>query len=602
MLLITLLLFFIYTHGLGYSLTRFLKTRSLEILIMRIGIGMGTMPVLGLYLNALRIPLDWRIFLILANILPLYDLFHNCAKIKIPQRFRKPRPEIIILFIIFSIHLLIYLFGAFSYPWLEDTDPYEHAAGIKYIAIEKNVNVPTGVFHYINPYPPGYDIVFAILHQTLASLQTTLKFFNSLIVALSLLFFFYMVRDLSGNKFKALLGTFFLAIAPCYLTRFIWAQSLAIALFFPALYLLNKARLNKKYILPAVFVMAGIFLTQPTKSIKFAVLVLLIFLSLFLIERKWYRDYLWALIVAAAISLVWWLPVGLEILSGQSKLAAISGQAANMSDILPIFFNPTTGTSTTSYTIFDYIFIRPDNLINSPTGLGPPYFVLALGGAVLMFSALFYRGRKTKTYALIVLSWAFFTILGMNSMTFHLPIGLFAFRFWLLFAIPAALLAAECFYSFYKRFGKILAILILTVLLFTAGYSKFSMNIVTWYPGIHWYSKEELKGHVWLRKHLPPNTKVFAFCDNFLVLAFDMRADFWSPKYKQDLANAADLEINQFHKSLKDSGFEYVIVKEKDFKIFDSKKISYMLERMRETNLFSEISSVENSFWIFKIT
>ena len=66
--IITIILFFVYSWGLGFTATKFLKNSEnfLERNLMRIGIGLGIFIVLAALLNMLHIPLDWKIFLILS--------------------------------------------------------------------------------------------------------------------------------------------------------------------------------------------------------------------------------------------------------------------------------------------------------------------------------------------------------------------------------------------------------------------------------------------------------------------------------------------------------------------------------------------------------
>jgi len=250
MKILNIFLFLIYTYGLGYSLTRSIKEKGLEVTVIRIGIGLGCVPLLGIILNLLHIPLDWRIFLLLSSFFPLIDLM---AAIKSKSLKRPPKitKTTLILLGIFLVCVFIYCSGPFNYPWLENDDPWTQAAGIKYIALEKNINVPSGEFQYLNPYPPGYGLLFGILHQTHQSLYWTLKFFNGLIIAFGYLFFYFFAKEFTKNNKKALFATFFLAAIPCYLSHFIWAHTLAVTLFFPALYTLLKSEEDKRFILPA---------------------------------------------------------------------------------------------------------------------------------------------------------------------------------------------------------------------------------------------------------------------------------------------------------------------------------------------------------------
>ena len=168
-------LFLFYIFGLGYALTSFWRSHNLETTIMRIGIGLGALPVVGVLLNLLRIPLDWRIFFALSSVIFLIKLISAGTRGHFKIHFQiKERPYVLgILLILLAFNFFIYCKGPFLSPWLEDDDSWAHAAGIKYVAIEKNFNPSSGEFHYINPYPPGYDLIFGILHQTHPSLYWT---------------------------------------------------------------------------------------------------------------------------------------------------------------------------------------------------------------------------------------------------------------------------------------------------------------------------------------------------------------------------------------------------------------------------------------------
>ena len=145
----------------------------------------------------------------------------------------------------------MYQKGAFSYPYLEDDDPWDHAKGIKFVSLEKTVDTPSyfedRFFYYMDPYPPGYEATQGILHQTNDSIQWSMKFFNALIISLGIIFFYFFAREFIGNSKKALFATFVLAMIPCYLSHFIWAHALVITLFFPAMYCLERIKYDKKW-------------------------------------------------------------------------------------------------------------------------------------------------------------------------------------------------------------------------------------------------------------------------------------------------------------------------------------------------------------------
>jgi len=601
LMLITTIFFLLITHGLGYSITRFLKHSSLENVIIRIGIGLGILPVLGIYLDLINIPLDWRVFFLIANALPIYDGLRCRPILRSPWRCSKPSRGTIFLLVIFLCHLFVFAVGAFRYPWLEDEDPYLHATGIKYIATEKTVQVPSGEFQYINPYPPGYDILFGILHQTNPSLHATLKFFNSFIISLGLLFFYFMALAFSDNKDKALIATFILSLTPCYLSHFIWAHSLVLTLFFPALYLLLKSRSDQRYNAAAILVIAGIFLVQPTQSLKFVILIVLMITSSFWIFRKWEKEYIKILLIALMISLVWWLPVTNDIIKGRSGMAKAYDQTVATRDIIPKLFSPTTGTATQSYSFKDYFLLGEKNLINSPIGLGPILFILAGGGIFLCLNLLRRGSREEKLYSAVILSWLIFIFLGMNSQTFHLPVGLYAFRFWLIFAIPVSLLAAETLYFLSQISHKIMLAALLGVFI-SSGIPKIKHNShLLWYKGGWYDSWGEIKGYHWIRNNLPLNSKVFAFTDQLLVIAYDMMADFWSPEYKKSFAKAADLNPDQLAQALKRNRYEYIIIRWKDFRIIGVDKMHALLKELSAHPAFQKIHRIDKSFFVLKV-
>ena len=207
---------------------------------MRLGVGLGALVVLGFILNFFHIPIDWRLILLCSVGLPLYDFLKTRHIPPLRSLFARldVDAEGMIVGLIFVGCVLLYCGGSFSYPWFEDDDPWHHASAIKYIALTKSLNADNGLFQYINPYPPGYDFVMAVLHQTTASLYWALKFFNGFIIALGFPFFYFFANESSASRTKARYAMYFLACIPCYLSHFIWAHALTVTLFFPAFYLI----------------------------------------------------------------------------------------------------------------------------------------------------------------------------------------------------------------------------------------------------------------------------------------------------------------------------------------------------------------------------
>jgi len=611
--ILSICIFLIYCYGLGFTVTRFIKDNQFETTVMRLGVGLGSLPFLALLLNVVHIPLDWRIILIISLAVPLYDLYPAFKKNNIFKRIRMPSTDTLLVLVIFFACLSIYCNGPFNYPWLENDDSWGHAAGIKYIALEKNLSAPQGVFYYLNPYPPGYDLIFGILHQIHSSLYWTLKFFNGFIISLGFLFFYIFVKNFSQNNTVAIIATFFLACIPCYLSHFIWAHALAVTLFFPAFYTVLKTQKDKRYILPGCLAISGILLTQPTQGIKFIIMLFIVIgVSAFFRKRGW-KNMVVVFLIGAAMSLIWWGPILNSMRTGDFKLASrndthISGKVRKFSaNYNKRIFAPTGGTATRAYNIKDYLIAPKYNMINNPIGVGPMLCLLAILGIFYLLK----HGKDTeidkKIYSTAILSWLLFTFLGMNTQTFNLPFGLFAFRFWMLFAIPVSILAAESLCQSVIRKNKTVLrnsafIVVIISVLASSAYFKFKVNTSIWPRGVFWSSHKELSGYIWMRNHLPVNSKVFAFTDNLFVIGHDMRADFWSPEYKESFDHAIDLNSRELHTRLKKRGFQYLLIGERAVIKFGVDTINDKLQTLSNNNKYSLIYKIDRRFWIFKIS
>lgn len=610
--LLNVFIFVVYIYGLGYALTRFLKENSFETFVLRVATGLAAFPLLGVLFNALHIPLDWRIILIVSLAFPSHDFPRN-RQYLLSSRLTAPSRETLLVLAFFGVNLAIYMTGAFVYPWLENDDSWTHAASIKYIAIEKNLNAGKGVFQYLNPYPPGYDLIFGILNQTHPSLYWTLKFFNAVIVSLSFPFFYFFVKEFSGSKTKAAWATIFLTSMPCYSSHFIWAHSLALTLFSPAFLVMLKAQRDKRYIIPAAVIVSGIFLAQPTKSIKFLLLFGFLLLAFFICQRfQGIKKPLVIFALGVLLSLTWWGPQALDYFQGRQKIVLrndrlVSGNVQEINrDFRQRMFDPAGGSATRAYSWQDYFRPPEYNLINNPTGVGPVLCFLILLGLVFCSWQIGRSPRDQRIYYVTLISWFIVTFLGMNSKTFHLPVGLNAFRFWAVFALPAGMLAAEALAAISQRIGRLWGKQILLGLVFagvvmTSGYYKFKVNMSVWPWGVYWNSPQEIRGYVWLRKNLPPNTKVFAFTDNLFVIGMDMHADFWSSRYQNSFADAFNLSNNELVDQLKENNFNYVVISGREIRKFGKDKIEEKVQALKTRQDFQLVYNINNQLWIFKL-
>lgn len=641
---ITIILFFVYTFGLGFTLTSFIKKPKsiLERILMQIGIGLGTLPILMVLLSFIKVPLDWRLIFILVMIVPLFFLVKKIRKLNFNlSKITISKSEIysLVALLIFSLTLFMYLKGAFVYPYLEDDDPWSHANGVKFVSIEKTLTNKNGGTGYLDPYPPAYDGLLGILHQTSPSLMWTMKFFNALIISLSILFFYFFSYRFIGSRKKALFATSILAMIPCYLSHFIWAHSLIPPLFLIAFYLLEMIRIDKKYSIMAGLVIGSIFVTQPTQPIKFIGLFVIYFLIKLVYHRKDSLYMLFSGIGGFLLSIIWWatrwkvqLGRGAYTTTSQIEESISEGMVSNFFSIVKKALNPEGGTATRVYSFHDFFIAQSQNLINNPIGIGIMISILFLFGIIFLmfliirdlvkkknqinlFSYIFGWGmlllsiiflfnliifksllnfasllislilglliinpavdsKNNKGWVLITLVWILFTFLGINSLTFNLPIGLFAFRFWMLFAIPVALFSSLGAWFVIENLRKFriksvfVIILLLTLVFLTSGIQKYTSNTAHWPPGGFWtYIADEsgnpvspeLAGYIWIKENIPINTPVFSFGKGPMN-GIDMFSCNWCPEVQNYIKFGINESADNNYKWLKDNGYEYMVI------------------------------------------
>jgi len=622
--LLTIILFFVCSYGLGYSVTYFINPQKefFEKHIMRIGIGLGVFCLLASILNMFHIPLDWRIFLFSSIAVPIYSFFKN-RKIKQNQenktlkrlnfRITKSNLYSLIAILIFLLSFFIYLKGSFSYPYLEDTDPWGHATSVTYVSKEKtdfdpypDAKPPT--FSYIDPYPPSYDNIMAILLQTNNSVYWTLKFFNALIISLGLLFFYFFAKLFTKDRKKALFSMFVLSAIPCFLSHFIWAHALVVTLIFPMLYCLEKIKQNKKYFYPAAITVSAIALTHPVQAIKIGIMVLIYIAVLFAYSKKQHAlKALYASLCGVFLSLSWWVPMLIRR-GGIRKTAEIFFKPGRgVSSI----FSSSAGTATRAYSVKDFVIAKTTNMINNPVGIG---FVLSFI-VIIAIIYVFVRNKKTikkECWITTALIWLLFTFLFVNSKTFNLPFGLAAFRVWMLMAIPISLLSSLvldviddkkgvkallivliflsilAFFidmSFPLRFLYCISAIILSVkflltkevnkkiiiavivfgILLTSGYQKYKVNTALW-PTDRFTSYDEAYEYAKWFGSIPKGANVFLYSGgDYIVIGFDGFSCYWCEDVKQFRKRIPNEKPDELYGFLKSRRYNYLIISHRDY-------------------------------------
>jgi hypothetical protein len=614
-MMLTVLLFFAIISGLGFSATYLLIGKfedNLEKFLMSIGIGLGIFPLLAVTLNLMHIPLHWLTFLILALLGPLAALFKN--KFSMPQikiNISKSSIYTLIVIILASVLLFVYLKGAFGYPYFEDDDPWGHSIGTTYIAEHKTfsryTNEPVtkdNFFRtYMEPYPPAYDTLMGILYQTNDSVMWTLKFFNALLIALGIIFFYLFAAEFSQSRRKAIWATFVITILPCFMSHFIWAQTLGIVLIFPAFYCFEKIKHNWKWAIPGALVTAGIFLSQPSTAAFFAIMFAIYFAAkLFAAhpgkEKLFSKENTLLLISwvgGAILSMIYWIPTLIKY--GWMLTLEGVGVATELFE---------AGTADTSggiiYGIMDYVIAPLASKMDQPTGIGIFASLLLIFSIIILIAN--YKKVKTSYYLMTILLWLIFTFIGTEGNA--LPFKLFPHRFWAFMAIPVAFLAAEGIVTISKSLKNpalkySVLLVIIFGLLWTSGYPKYYVETSQWPPGATWSSAEELGGYMALQQNLPKGTRIFNTCSHDgKLLAFDM----YIPPYDVDLywfkLQMANKTTEDLYYMAKQRDFEYIVVDGYCARRMTVNQTNELLTSMANSTRF-KLTGSNNAFWLFEV-
>ena len=609
MSVLTIILFFLYFYGFGYTvinLSKVKESKGFEKHAIRLGFGIPAFITVGVLLNLVNIPLYWFIFLIPF----LYTLYDTRNKFKIPKISKKYIKKLlnkktlifILLIFLFAGNLYMYTTGSFAYEYLEDDDPWTHAREMKYISIEKTLDVDyTRPVNYLDPYPPAYSLIMGILHQTSEEAQWTLKFFNSLLISLSIIFFFFLVQALTKNDAIALSSTFILSMLPSYLSHFIWSHSLIPFLFF--LLIFSYTTINKRnwWILTTITT-SGIFLTHSRQVIKLAILAAIFFGFKWLYTKKVPKKIFKATVVGFIISLSWWAFKFTDFIrmiteSGRNAriisetLPETTGMFTKLIKKIPLMFSPTGGSATRAYTFHDFFTATSSNHINSPVGWGMVITVLLAVGLFILL--LKFKSWKKQRWIPIVLLWFIITFLLVNSATFNLPIGLAAFRTWMLLAIPVSIITGYAIYWIISlkyplvEIKYLLFIAIVVGIILTSGIPKFLTNTSpSWSAGGKWGSFDELSGYLWMKENLPLNTKILSYSSQTKVMiGINMFACVWCEEFRDFKIDILEKDMNVVHTWVVENRYQYIVFGGMERKYLGNESADKITEELNEQSI-----------------
>ncbi len=573
MSIIAILYFIILTFFLGYSLARLLRipfASKTEAFVMSMGIGLAIFPVILTVFSWFHL-IHWASLLVLALAYPLYEWIF----LKRLPRFSKPADKfrlkkqhlfLILLLVIFIVHLWVYLHGAFTYPYLEDGDPLHHAGAASYIAATHTASVPadTYVFHYLEPYPPFYSGIMGVMLQlSQHDVVWVLKFFNALIISLSILFMYFLVKRMTDSSAKALFAAFLLALVPSFLSHFIFAASYATVLVPVGLWaiLVLQQAPKKEGILPWIFagaIFSGLFLVQPIISALFLAIAGIYWLVHWgnrLLRKRLFLGLVFGLL----LSQLFWVPAfatyGLEGTSERLGFGMFLNTGANKD-------NDSSGGVV--YGFSDYAIAPKVSKMDQPTGLGLALFILALASIILYFGLFKRMKKEERLLVLFLILWVVLLVILLESNAY--PYKFTPHRLWAFFSIGVVLLATWGTFVLarslkQKELRALFFLVVVIAVIWTAGVPKYAVETSYWPPGPEWTSNEQLQGYLWMKDNLPHNTPVLPLCyDSRKPLSVNMGAFPWDLSIEATRPSLVDMTVQDIHSFAQSKGFAYLIL------------------------------------------
>ena len=596
-MLLSILYFFVLTIGLGFLIDLIIKdwrADFLEKLVIRLGTGIAIVPVLGIILNVLHIPLDWKIFLAFSIITFSAALYFRKQEL-LPKfnfsRLTKSQIYSFLVLIMFAITAYMYIHGSFAYPWFEDGDPYGYALTSKYIAEEKTYSHPYKFDQYSEPYTQGYQIFMGILHQTNNSIYWNMKFFNALIISFSILFFFYFAKRFTKNQDIALISTFALFAVPCWVGHFVFSLNFNMALFPLFLYALASLEFNKKWKFLTAIIFASALVNHASTGVTFVILLIIYYLNKLFVEENINKEVLQAGFFGVLLSLLFFIPSYLK----HSDSIAKGGSVGGIDEIflfvgkippllvyiiiflalaflvlcyikkgklfLPlkrkdikykIFFAlfiiimllliiPSNkiidikGTGTRDYNLGDFFIAKKGNMTNNPIGVGWVLMTLFCIGILIILLNYKKLFKKENFWVSTTFIWAIFSLVIIFGTYFS--IMFIPFRMWTFFAVFASLIIGFSVITILKPIKnnllKISLLILIVILVIPTSFSqKYWHNTAQW-PEHMVMVPESQELYIWLRDNgrVPKDSKVYTLCIHpWALYGYDMNPEVWNDK------------------------------------------------------------------------
>jgi len=238
---------------------------------------------------------------------------------------------------------------------------------------------------------------------------------------------------------------------------------------------------------------------------------------------------------------VWWGPMIVRY-GSLKKMILGGGTSLSVARGVEGFTLKFHGTADRIYTFVDFFFANRVNMINNPIGIGVVVMLLLFFTIFVLIWKYKHLLKEKNHWVIISGAMLLFTFLGVHGE--RLPVQLWAFRFWMLFAVFLSIFVSAGFFGLVKLCKKVkfpvvlLIVLIVLGVWFTSGTQKWSVNTGSWE---HTAGEFAQYGNLDSWKYvadLPQNSNVFFPCRNHrdldvAIMGVDQNTCLWCADEKE---------------------------------------------------------------------
>jgi len=582
-------------------------------LIVRMGVGLGIYPIIGIILNYLHLVYYWM-FLGIGCAIGLIALFWRKPKINLKIKWQ----PLIILGLV-GASMFMYIGGSYAYPWFENSDPWEYAETSKYVGETGTYSSPFYFNHFAEPYTQGYQIVMGTIYQINHSIYDTMKVFHNLIISFTVIFFFYFMLRLSNNYRIALLSSIFLWAVPAFFSHFIFALTFNMTIMMVFFYTLLR-----KWRFISILLFASLWVSHFYTAFIATIFLVIIYISRVIATKKFNKEYIQIGFFGILLSFLFWVPAyfkyvefdlldavpavgGAELFFPYWKIISIVvalGMIAyfthplwfkyvvklleskkmkyiywmSLGAILLVLLIPSPGSimfkggsGDRVYGLGDFFIAKGQGLFNNPVGIGLVVMSLFTIGLIFVFLNFDNLLERDNLCLFTSFNLALFSLIGVFGKS--LSVGFLPFRMWTFFAIPCAMMAGitlskicsliEDSLKEPKGINKLAVIVLIILICFgvyiTSFKQKYELNTSMW-PEHKIYSPKGIE--LYHTTGLPPGTRLTGLCHpTILANSYDFDIEPWA---SEEIARYHKIAMNQTveenHAMYKKYNISYIIV------------------------------------------